>query len=148
MLIPVHCWRTAKATAMRRVLRTPDRRRSLQPECSPSSRARAFPILRTSLSAYGVPPIRWRMSRAFSSGQQPTWTLRNEARREREDDRGDYDSGEHPAPSVLHVPGLEEKRGGYMIWNRPSDSPIDDLSQQNTDDDRELIQADKPTSDR
>ena len=35
-----------------------------------------------------------------------------------------------------------------MIWNRPSDSPIDDLSQQNTDDDRELIQADKPTSDR
>ena len=78
--------------------------------------------------------------------QQPSWTFGDQERSERKHDRRHNHGAEHPAPTVLNIPRLQEHGMTYVIGNWAGDLPVCNLCQKNTKDNRKLIQTDQSTA--
>ena len=81
-------------------------------------------------------------ARRLSPTPQASAGSREEQGSEKKQDGRNRDGGEHPAPTVLAVPGETDHFRGRTILNFLGNQPIHELRSQDTHDDGQLVQSD------
>jgi hypothetical protein len=83
---------------------------------------------------------------SLSVFHQPARAFRDQQRAEQKDKRGHRDGREHPAPAELAIPRYSDLFGVCSCRDLLRDQPIHNLCAENTDNNRKLVERDKPSA--